>query len=493
MPLAEGVLASTIGAVLYSGLKAWGAWFLGPHWSTFRKAHKNAIKKIKKDFKDKELLGLFGNYVNMELSLEFDRSKKKDVIENLKKGVKGFDKEVFIDKIAQELHESSKTYKKELLRQVVTSYIQEVEVQLRDNHEILNYLMDAKLSILLERIPERNERVGDFLENVWLEPIPDVPPHFVLPKDSYREMMETLDKSSSFLVKGGAGIGKTKFCAYLAREFEHEDKPVFWYQITGPVDSYIPVLNRIAYFLASHGQQDLFEYLVSRRTDDRMKMDLLLKELGEQECCLFFDDLHKVDDKKLANFMDMLCRRLGPGVETKVFLLSRHLPSFIDESCLQPISIEGLSPTETKSVLSKLDVGLEEGQADALAKKTRGNPKYVEFFKAWYTKKKSKEEIDEYITGMPAEDNELQTYLVNNVYSDRLTPNQKMLLQSVAIFRIPETKDFLEEVYAFKKGKDFNGVLDQLQRRLLLIDLHRETQRYYEHDILTAFLQNRID
>jgi len=493
MPLVKTSLEDLIPTLIYDGLKYAGKLLLGPYWADFHRAHKKALKLLKKEFKQVELDQVFGNYINMELKLKFDKQARKNVVERFKRGLGGIHKEAFIDEIGEELYEYNKEYPRDLLKQVVTRYVEEVEIELRGNDEFLAYFQAYNTEQILQIVTRQSEHLGDFLDNVSLESIPEIPPQFVLPKEPYDEMMEALKKSNVLLIKGGAGIGKTILSAYLAHQLLEKDKPVFWYQITGAVDSFVPVLNRIAYFLSMHGQMELFDFFLRERTDDPEKMNRLIKALLGGEYFIFFDDIFKVKDEKLKNFLHTLCRRLYEKGGTRLFYLSRHLPGFIDEECVEAIGVPGLSKPETKSLLNKFDIKLEEKQSDLLAEKTKGNPKYLEFFKAWHSRERSKEEITNYIEKMPADDDKLQTYLLNNVYNDVLNPDHKVLLQSLAIFRIPETKDFLEEVYNLKNGKSFNDILDDLIRRLLLVDFLKDSKRYYAHDILIGFLQDRID
>ncbi len=154
MVIVEGIAGSFIAAVVYDGLKCGGKTILGPYAKTFQKAQKEAQKQLKKEFTKGELLSIFTTFNNFKWKLSFGKQAREEIERNLIKGVEALDGQVFVDELIAELHENNKQYNIELVKKVISRFVETVSQELKTNQEIRSYLRDIKLDKIKEKIDE---------------------------------------------------------------------------------------------------------------------------------------------------------------------------------------------------------------------------------------------------------------------------------------------------------------------------------------------------
>ena len=166
MALAESVAGKLIAAVIYDGLKCGGKVILGPHFKTFQKAQKKAQQQLKKEFTEGELLSIFTTFNNMKWTLSFGKEAREEIERNLIKGMGAINGQVFVDELVTEFHENNRGYDINLVKKVIGRFVEIVSMELRADHEILNYLQKQDLESIIKKINLMSEGIGEIKEGI---------------------------------------------------------------------------------------------------------------------------------------------------------------------------------------------------------------------------------------------------------------------------------------------------------------------------------------
>jgi len=166
MAIVEGILGNLIAAVIYDGLKCGGKVFLGPYVKTFQEAQKKALKQLKKEFSEGQLLSVYTTFNNMKWKLSFGKDAREEIKRNLIKGVQAIDKQVFIDELVEELHQNNRQYDVELVKKVIGRFVEIVGEEMKADHEILNYLQKMDLENIIDKIDSEFGEVRKRLERI---------------------------------------------------------------------------------------------------------------------------------------------------------------------------------------------------------------------------------------------------------------------------------------------------------------------------------------
>lgn len=298
---------------------------------------------------------------------------------------------------------------------------------------------------------------------------------FVGRNDELKDLLSSLDKNV-IIIEGIAGIGKTYVAAKFAEELKDE-YTVYWYENLSEVSTLSSVMNRISIFLKENDKPKLSNSIEQFGFDNDALIALLKEELNSNNFSIFFDNYHKAE-----NELNPLLKQLIDLNQSKIIIITREEPEFYNvvderENRVIKIKIDAWDFPQTKMMLEERDINATYETSQKIHDKLHGHPQYLNLF-CILSEKITTEKI---LEKLPIAVKDSHNYLEKEVYNS-LTSDEKLLLQTVAVFRISETVDAFDNVNEFN---DLNGTLDSLIHKFLVNEIGINT--YSVHDIIRDF------
>lgn len=298
---------------------------------------------------------------------------------------------------------------------------------------------------------------------------------FVGRNGELKDLLSSLDKNV-IIIEGIAGIGKTYIAAKFAEELKDE-YTVYWYGNLSEVSTLSSVTNKIAIFLKENGKPTLSNSIEHFGYDNEVLITLLKEELNSNNIAIFFDDYHKAEKE-----LNPLLKQLVSIKQSKIIVITRQEPEFYNvvderENKVVKIKIDAWDFVHTKMMLEARSIAATKETLEKIHDILRGYPQYLNLF-CILAEKSTAEKL---LENLPTAIKDAHEYLEKEVY-DSLTPDEKLLLQTIAVFRVPETVDAFENVNNFK---DLNGTLDNLIHKFLVNEIGINT--FSVHDILREY------
>ncbi len=298
---------------------------------------------------------------------------------------------------------------------------------------------------------------------------------FVGRNNELADLLSSLDKNV-IIIEGIAGIGKTYIGAKFAEELKDE-YIVYWYGNLSEVSTLSSVINKISIFLKENGKPTLSNSIEHFGYDNEVLIALLKEELNSNNFAIFFDDYHKAEKE-----LNPLLKQLVSIKQSKIIVITRQEPEFYNvvderENRVIKVKIEAWDFAHTKMMLEARNIGATDETLDKIHNILRGYPQYLNLF-CILAEKSSAEKL---LEKLPTAIKDAHDYLEKEVY-DSLTSEEKLLLQTIAVFHVPETIDAFDSVNIFK---DLNGTLDRLIHKFLVNEIGINT--FSVHDILRDY------
>ncbi len=281
---------------------------------------------------------------------------------------------------------------------------------------------------------------------------------FVGRNKELKDLLSSLDKNV-IIIEGIAGIGKTYIAAKFAEELKDE-YTIYWYENLSEVSTLSSVVNKIAIFLKENGKPTLSNSIEHFGYDNEVLITLLKEELNSNNFAIFFDDYHKAEKE-----LNPLLKQLVSIKQSKIIVITRKEPEFynvIDERENRVIKIEinAWDFIHTKMMLEARGISATDETLGKIHSLLLGYPQYLNLFCILAERSTAEKLLEKLPTALK----DAHEYLEKEVY-DSLTPDEKLLLQTIAVFRVPETVDAFDNV---NKLKDINGTLDNLIHKFLV-------------------------
>lgn len=332
-----------------------------------------------------------------------------------------------------------------------------------------------KLNTYLSEIPEELFK-DDFGQNLKVSIEIPRTKGFVGRDDKLNELLNSLDKNV-IIIEGIPGIGKTYTSAKFAENMK-ERFDVYWYGNLSEVSTLSSVLRKFAYFLKGKNKPRLANSIEHFGYNDKeVLISLLKEELNSGNFAIFLDDYHKAEKE-----LNPLLRQLLSIEKSKVIIITRHEPKFYNsvdelEKRVAAVKIDSWNLDNTKMMLEARGIETSELVLTEIHERLHGHPQYLNLF-CILALNNSAEKL---LLNVPKALKEAYNYLETEVYNS-LSSSEKILLQAIAIFRVPETIEAFERV---NESKDLPEALDELINKLLVNEIGLNT--FKVHDIIRDY------
>ncbi|WP_321430259.1 NB-ARC domain-containing protein [uncultured Methanolobus sp.] len=367
----------------------------------------------------------------------------------------------------------------ELIVKPINETIGEVQVIL------LRYGLDITLEQKLTINPDLDEIPADILE-LFFRPfssvITELPKTkgFIGRNEELNQLSFSLDKNI-IVIEGIAGIGKTYVAVKFAEKLK-DDYDVYWYENLSEVSTLSSVLKKMALFLKGKGRPRMSNSLDNFGYDNDVLISLLRDELNTSKIAIFFDDYHKAEGE-----LDPLLSQLKDIQKSKIIIVTRKKPAFyniIDEknNKVVIIKIDDWDIYHTEQMLKERFLTPNHDVLVKVHERLHGHPQYLNLFCILA----NNTDAEELLEKIPLALKDAHEYLEKEVY-DSLNSEEKLLLQTISVFRIAETLD------AFDSVNEFNNItvtLDSLIDNFLVDELG--FNKFKVHDIIREFCMGDI-
>ena len=292
------------------------------------------------------------------------------------------------------------------------------------------------------------------------------------------ELSNSLDKNI-IIIEGIAGIGKTYVATRFAEEIKDEYE-VHWYGDLSEVSTLSSVMLKLAEVLRDNGRPRLLTNIETFGYYDIDVLIAILKdELADNKFAIFFDNYHKAEGE-LKQLMEQLLY-IEPS---KIILITREEPAFYNvlderENRVAKIKIDHWDDYDDTQEMFRLR-GIKTADDAALREihnRLHGHPQYLNLFCILAQKSKPEALLEK----LPKAQEDAHSYLEKEVY-DSLESDEKHLLKTIAVYRIPETMDAFLGVEDFT---DVDEVLNSLINKFLVNEIGIDA--YNVHEIIRDY------
>ncbi|MDR7664390.1 tetratricopeptide repeat protein [Methanosarcina sp. Z-7115] len=331
-----------------------------------------------------------------------------------------------------------------------------------------------KLNTDLSEIPEYLYK-DDFGQNLKVSIELPRTKGFVGRDDKLNELLNSLDRNI-IVIEGIPGIGKTYISAKFAEKLK-DRFDVYWYGNLSEVSTLSSVLKKFAYFLKGKNKPRLANSIEHFGYDNDVLIALLKEELNSSNFAIFLDDYHKAEKE-----LNPLLRELLSIEKSKIIVITRHEPKFYNsvdtlEKRVTTVKIDSWNPENTRMMLEARGIETSESVSREIHERLHGHPQYLNLFCTLALN----DTAEELLRNVPKALKEAYDYLETEVYNS-LSSNEKILLQTIAIFRVPET---IEAFDSINESKDLSETLDELINKLLVNEIGSNT--FKVHDIIRDY------
>ena len=345
---------------------------------------------------------------------------------------------------------------------------------------LLEYGLNLNLDHKIKCNPDLKE-IPDDINNVYLNQelkiSMDLPrtKGFIGRRNELRGLLSSLDKNV-IIIEGIAGIGKTYIAARFAEELKDE-YIVYWYENLSEVSTLSSVMNKLSIFLKDNGKPKLSNSIEHFGYDNEVLITLLKEELNSNNFTIFFDDYHKAEKE-----LNPLLKQLVSITSSKIIIITRQEPEFYNvvderENRVVKILINAWDFIHTKMMLGARGLEATDDTLEKIHDRLHGHPQYLNLFCILAGRSTAEKLLEK----IPTARKDAHYYLEQEVYNS-LTSDEKLLLQTIAVFRIAETVDAFDNLCTFN---DLNATLDNLIHKFLVNEIGINT--YSVHDIIKDY------
>lgn len=344
--------------------------------------------------------------------------------------------------------------------------------------DIIRYMDDNGLVDLRPLNPELIERdLSKHVEKQLVTSLEDLPRlrSFYGRDTEVKTMVDLLDaRSTTILVPGIAGIGKTALAGKLIETFTH--KRNLLYHRVQDWEGSRAFLEACGEWLAAIGNDSLSDYLAATPVPvAQMSVDLIVDSLTDVPTIIIIDDLHKVADDILYAVIRGLTQRMDDLDETGLILFSRSFKSVVPlrdaegKITTLVVPLDGLDRDACRNLLPSLEP-VDEVTYQHIYGLSRGHPLVLNL-------------INRGSIGTTFYET-LEMYVEQEIFS-KLSGAEKRLLGALAVFREPMP---LEALSGHDLETDF---LDDLVEKGLA--RQADSEMYDVHDLIREFLTRSHD
>lgn len=311
---------------------------------------------------------------------------------------------------------------------------------------------------------------------------PPSPTNFVGRSEDISELFAAVTTAKMVVITGVLGIGKTTLLRRLTGEFDQSS--VFWHDFNPGLVSLEDVLMRLARFFDRRLGHPYFSRAMSASDlSAQDKILLLVNELNRSGGYLFFDRVETVEgDAPLEGFFSIMKEQNEKGL---IFLASRSRPSFVkplDEAKNKVLvaALAGLSDDETVEYLEGKGIRISEEGAKLLNRVFDGLPLALELLAALAGAGDSESEL---LARADAVREQVIEQLFEELYA-RLSPPERELLTTAALFRLPFKKERLLGAHRVLFQRNAAADFGALRRHCLTSD---GAEGYHQvHEVVSA-------
>ena len=355
--------------------------------------------------------------------------------------------------------------------------LESTELPLR-HVDILRYLDHSGTVDLSTLSPDLIERdLSKHIEKQLVNSLNDLPRtrRFFGRDHEISQMADILEaQSTTLLVPGIAGIGKTALAAKLLERFTHRRNML--YHRCQDWECSRAFLEACAEWLSMIGNNDLSDYVSSTPVPQvTMAVNLIVEGLENSPALIVIDDLHKVADENFVAILRGLTLRVPESNELGLVMFSRSFRMVVPEAdssgttVTHFIPLEGLDQDSSRQILTAMpDIDLQ--QFLHIYTLSRGHPLVLELI--------NRGSVGETFHAT------LEAFVEKEIFS-KLSGPQKRLLGAIAVFREPMP---LESLIGLNADID---LLDDLVEKGLARRV--DTDFYDVHDLVREFLVRSMD
>jgi tetratricopeptide (TPR) repeat protein len=290
-----------------------------------------------------------------------------------------------------------------------------------------------------------------------------------------KTMIDLLDaRSTTILVPGIAGIGKTALAGKLVESYTH--KRNLLYHRVQDWEGSRAFLEACGEWLAAIGHDSLSDYLAATPVPaPQLSVDLIIDALTDVPTLIVIDDLHKVADDILYAVIRGLTQRMDDLDQTGLILFSRSFKSVVPLKDAEGkittlvVPLDGLDRDACRNLLPSLEP-VDEVTYQHIYGLSRGHPLVLNL-------------INRGSIGTTFYET-LEMYVEKEIFS-KLSGSEKRLLGALAVFREPMPLEALS-------GHDLEtNLLDDLVEKGLA--RQADSDMYDVHDLIREFLTRSLD
>jgi tetratricopeptide (TPR) repeat protein len=344
--------------------------------------------------------------------------------------------------------------------------------------DFLRYLDDTgtvDLSILSAELIERD--LSKHIEKQLVTSLNDLPRirRFFGREAEIDSMVALLeDHSSSILIPGIAGIGKTALAGKLLERFTHQRNLL--YHRCQDWEGSRAFFEATSEWLSALGHNDLSDYLaVTPVPQASMTVNLIVEGLQDSPALIVIDDLHKVGDETLISALRALTLRIPELDNAGLVMFSRSFRMVVPEAdssgriVTLVMPLEGLDQESSRQILTAMP-NLEMTQFLHIYTLSRGHPLVLELI--------NRGSVGDTFHAT------LEAFVEQEIFS-RLSGPEKRLLGAIAVFREPMPLEAISDIDAE------TDLLDGLVEKGLA--RQADSDNYDVHDLVREFLTRSMD
>jgi len=344
--------------------------------------------------------------------------------------------------------------------------------------DFLRYLDDTgtvDLSILSAELIERD--LSKHIEKQLVTSLNDLPRirRFFGREAEIDSMVALLeDHSSSILIPGIAGIGKTALAGKLLERFTHQRNLL--YHRCQDWEGSRAFFEATSEWLSALGHNDLSDYLaVTPVPQASMTVNLIVEGLQDSPALIVIDDLHKVGDETLISALRALALRIPELDNAGLVMFSRSFRMVVPEAdssgriVTLVMPLEGLDQESSRQILTAMP-NLEMTQFLHIYTLSRGHPLVLELI--------NRGSVGDTFHAT------LEAFVEQEIFS-RLSGPEKRLLGAIAVFREPMPLEAISDIDAE------TDLLDGLVEKGLA--RQADSDNYDVHDLVREFLTRSMD
>ena len=282
------------------------------------------------------------------------------------------------------------------------------------------------------------------------------------------------DHSSSILVPGIAGIGKTALAGKLLERFTHRRNLL--YHRCQDWEGSRAFFEATSEWLSALGHNDLSDYLaVTPVPQASMTVNLIVEGLQDSPALIVVDDLHKVGDEALISALRALTLKIPELDNVGLVMFSRSFRMVVPEEdssgriVTLVMPLEGLDQDSSRQILTAMP-NLEMTQFLHIYTLSRGHPLVLELI--------NRGSVGETFHAT------LEAFVEQEIFS-RLSGSEKRLLGAIAVFREPMPLEAISDIEAE------TDLLDGLVEKGLA--RQADSENYDVHDLVREFLTRSMD